>query len=322
MKSILKTIVVATALSLAAVAGAQENFPSKRITWIVPFAPGGAMDTMARTLAEKMSLSMKQPIIIENRPGAGGTIGSDVVARAEPDGHTIMIVSVGHAVNPSLFPKLRYDPVKDFEPVSLVANVPNILVVHPSVKATSVKELIALAKAESSKLAYASAGTGTTLHLAGELFNNMAKVEILHVPYKGSAPAIQDLLGGQVPMMFDSVTSAKPHIESGRVHPLAVTTPKRSSVFPNVPTIAEAALPGYDLSGWYAVFAPAKTPKPVIDKLQSEIVKAMNLPDVRQRFAQIGAEPVGSSPAELGAYLNTEVSRWAGVVRERNIRPD
>jgi len=323
MKTNILKAVAATGLVLCAFsAGAAEAYPTQPIKWVVPFPPGGAMDTMARTLGERLSVSMKQPVVIENRAGAGGAIGSGMVAKAAPDGHTMMIVSIGHAVNPSIYPKLPYDATRDFEPVSLVGIVPNLLVAHPSVKANNVKELIALAKAQPGKLTYASAGNGTTVHLAAELFNSMAGVDIMHVPYKGSAPAVTDLMGGQVDVMFDSLSSAKPYVESGRLKALAVTTSKRSSVFPNVPTIAESGLPGYELSGWYAVFVPAKTPKPIVDRLNAELVKALKEPNVRVRFAQIGAEPVGSSPQELANTLKTETARWAKIVRERNIKAD
>ncbi|MDB5771388.1 MAG: hypothetical protein V7606_213 [Burkholderiales bacterium] len=320
-KTMFKAVSAALMLS-AAFTAAAADYPSKTIKWVVPFPPGGAMDVMARTLGDKLSKSMQTPVVIENRAGAGGIIGSTVVAKSEPDGHTMMIVSIGHAVNPSLYSKLSYDPIKDFEPVSLVGIVPNILVVNPSVKATSVKDLIALAKAEPGKLSYASAGTGTTIHLAAELFSSMADVDIMHVPYKGSSPAVTDLIGGQVNMMFDSLSSAKPYIDSGKVKALAVTTSKRSSLFPNVPTMAEAGIKGYELSGWYAVFVPAKTPKPIVDRLNSELRKALQQPDVRQRFAGIGAEVVGSSPAELGQYLKSETARWSKVVQDRNIKAD
>jgi tripartite-type tricarboxylate transporter receptor subunit TctC len=321
-KNIFKAVTAAGLILCAFSATAGDTYPSKPITWVVPFPPGGAMDVMARTLGDKLSQSMKQPVVVENRPGAGGSIGSGVVARSAPDGHTIMIVSIGHAVNPSIYPKLSYDATRDFEPVSLVGIVPNILVAHPSLKANNVKELIALAKAEPGKLSYASAGNGTTVHLAAELFNSMAGLDILHVPYKGSAPAVTDLMGGQVNIMFDSVSSAKPYIQSGKLKALAVTTSKRSSIFPNVPTMAEAGLPGYELSGWYAVFVPAKTPKPIVDRLNAELVKALKQDDVRARFTQIGAEPVGSSPQQLANTLKTETARWAKIVRERNIKAD
>ena len=321
-KNLLKTI-AATGLALCAFnAMAADAYPSKPIKWVVPFPPGGAMDTMARTLGAKLSASMKQPVVIENRPGAGGAIGSGMVAKAAPDGHTMMIVSIGHAVNPSIYPKLPYDAAKDFAPVSLVGIVPNLLVANPSVKANNIKELVALAKAQPGKLTYASAGNGTTVHLAAELFNSMAGVDIMHVPYKGSAPAVSDLMGGQVDIMFDSLSSAKPYVESGKLKALAVTTAKRSSAFPNVPTVAESGIPNYELSGWYAVFVPAKTPKPVVDRLHTELVKALKEADVRARFALIGAEPVGSTPEELANTLKAETARWAAVVRERNIKAD
>ncbi|MFC7518119.1 tripartite tricarboxylate transporter substrate binding protein [Herbaspirillum sp. GCM10030257] len=318
IKALFGGVILSTAFSVAA----DDIYPSKTIKWVVPFTPGGAMDTMARTLGDKMSQSMKQPIVIENRPGAGGVIGSTMVAKSEPDGYTMMIVSIGHAVNPSLYPKLSYDPIKDFEPVSLVGVVPNILVVNPSVKANNVVELVALAKQQPGKLTFASAGSGTTIHLAGELFASMANIDILHVPYKGSAPAVTDLMGRQVDMMFDSVSSAKPYIDSGRLKPLAVTTNKRSSVLPNVPTVAEAGLKGYELNGWYAVFVPAKTPQPIVNRLNEELVKALKQPEVKARFTQIGAEPVGSTPAELAQYLKSETAKWAEIVRARNIKAD
>lgn len=323
MNNLIIRAISATGLALCAFnAIAADTYPSKPIKWVVPFPPGGAMDSMARTLGEKLSVNMKQPVIVENRPGAGGAIGSNIVAKAAPDGHTMMIVSIGHAVNPSIYPKLQYDAAKDFKPVSLVAIVPNLLVAHPSVKANNIKELIALAKAQPGKLTYASAGNGTTVHLSAELFNSMAGVDIMHVPYKGSAPAVTDLIGGQVNIMFDSLSSAKPYVQSGKLKALAVTTAKRSSAFPNVPTIAESGIPGYELSGWYAVFVPAETPKPIVDRLNAELLRALKQPDVRARFALIGAEPAGSSPEELANTLKTETARWSKIVQERNIKAD
>jgi tripartite-type tricarboxylate transporter receptor subunit TctC len=309
-------------LVLAAGTAAAQIYPSKPIRWIIPFPPGGAMDVMARALAPKMAESMGQPVITENRPGAGGIVGSEVVAKSPPDGHTLMIVSIGQAVNSSLYPKLPFDPVKDFEPVTLVAIVPNVLVVHPSIKADSVAELVALAKAQPAKLNYASAGNGTSIHLAGELFASMAGVDITHVPYKGSGPAVTDLLGGQVNLMFDSITSAKPHIQAGKLRALGVTSSRRSQALPNVPTIAEAGIKGYDVSPWFAVFVSARTSKAVIERLQVEITKALKLPDIQERFASIGAEPMGSTPDQLAAHLKRETDRWSAIIRERNIKAD
>jgi tripartite-type tricarboxylate transporter receptor subunit TctC len=309
-------------LLLAAGTAVAQTYPAKPIRWIIPFPPGGAMDVMARALGPKMAESMGQPVVIENRPGAGGVIGSDVVAKAPPDGYTMMIVSIGQAVNPSLYPKLPFDPVKDFEPVTLVGVVPNVLVVHPSVKANSVAELVALAKAQPGKLNYASAGNGTSIHLAGELFASMAGVDITHVPYKGSGPAVTDLLGGQVNLMFDSITSAKPHIQAGKLRALGVTSSHRSQALSNVPTISEAGIKGYEVSPWFAVFVPAKTPKAVVDRLHGEITKALKLQDIQERFASIGAEPVGSTPEQLAAHLQRETARWSKIIREREIKPD
>jgi tripartite-type tricarboxylate transporter receptor subunit TctC len=309
-------------LVLASGSAAAQTYPSKPIRWIIPFPPGGAMDVMARAVAPKMAEALGQPVITENRPGAGGIIGSDVVAKAPPDGHTILIVSIGQAVNPSLYPKMPFDPVKDFEPVSLVAIVPNVLVLHPSVKANTIPELIALAKAQPGKLTYASAGNGTSIHLAGELFASMAGIDIVHVPYKGSGPAVTDLLGGQVDLMFDSITSAKPHVQAGKLRALGVTSSRRSQALPNVPTIAEAGLKGYDVSPWFAVFVPAKTPKPVIDRLHTEITKALKMADIQERFATIGAEPIGGTPEQLAVHLKRETDRWSAIIRERNIKAD
>ncbi|WP_415838330.1 tripartite tricarboxylate transporter substrate binding protein, partial [Polaromonas hydrogenivorans] len=245
------------------------------------------------------------------------------VAKAPADGYTMMITSIGMATNKPLYGKLSYDPVKDFAPVSLLAVVPNVLVTNstqPNVK--TVADLIAAAKKEPGKLSYASAGNGTSIHLAGEVFTSLAKIDMLHVPYKGSGPAVADLLGGQVNYMFDSISSARPHIESGKLRALGVTTAKRSSALPNVPTLAEAGLPGYEVSPWFAVFMPAATPKPVIARLNAALLDAMKQPDVRARFASIGAEPVGSTPDELAAHLARESARWSKLIAERGIKLD
>lgn len=300
---------------------AAADWPNKPIRWIVPFPPGGAMDAIARTLGDKAGKTLKQSFVIENKPGAGGNIGADFVAKQPADGYTMMITSIGMATNKPLYGKLPYDPVKDFAPVSLLAVVPNVLVTNatqPNVK--TVSDLIAAARKEPGKLTYASAGNGTSIHLAGELFTSLAKVEMLHIPYKGSGPAVSDLLGGQVNYMFDSITSARPHIASGKLRALAVTTAKRSTSLPNVPTISEAGLPGYEVSPWFAVFMPAGTPKPIIDKLHTALMDAMKQPDVRARFESIGAETVGSTPEELSAHLARESDRWTKLINERGIK--
>jgi tripartite-type tricarboxylate transporter receptor subunit TctC len=315
-------LALAAGLALATPA-AHAAYPDHPIRWIVPFPAGGAMDNIARTLGEDMSRTLGQAIVVENRPGAGGNIGAELVARAPADGYTLIIVANGMAVNPALYGKLSYDPVKDFAPVSLLAVVPNVLVANKARRQEStVKDVVAHAKAAPGKYTYASAGNGTSIHLAGELFTSMAGVDMLHVPYKGSGPAMTDLLGGQVDYMFDSITSARPHIESGKLTAIAVTTSKRSSALPNVPTVAEAGLPGYELSPWFAAFVPAKTPQPVIDTLNRAMLEALRKPAVQKRLALIGAEPIGSSPAVLRDHLAKETDKWGALIRQRGIRAD
>jgi tripartite-type tricarboxylate transporter receptor subunit TctC len=297
-----------------------DGWPSKPIRWVVPFPPGGGVDATARALGEKASKVLGQPFIIDNRPGAGGNIGASLVAKSPADGYTLMITSIGMVANKSLYPRLDYDPAKDFAPVSLLVVVPNVLVTNstqPNIK--SVGDVIAAAKARPGKLSYASAGTGSSIHLAGAMFMSQAKIEMLHVPYKGSGPAITDLIGGQVNYMFDSITSAKPHIDSGKLRALAVTTAKRSSVLPGIPTIAETGLPGYEVSPWFAVFVPAGTPKPIINRLNAVLNDAMNDPDVQKRLQTIGAERVGSTPEELDAHLKVERARWEKLIAENKL---
>ena len=322
------TLAIVTTASLcstgAGTAWAQADNPTgKPVRWVVPFPPGGAMDVIARTLGEPMSRQLGQTFVIENRPGAGGNIGVDSVAKAAADGQTMMIVANGMAINKFLYAKLAYDPVKDFEPVSLLAVVPNVLVTGATrSQARSVADVIAEAKARPGKLTYASAGNGTTIHLAGELFASMAGVDMLHVPYRGSGPAVTDLLGGQVDYMFDSITSARPHIDSGKLRAIAVTTKTRSSALPQVPTVAESGLPGYELTPWFAVYMPAGTPPAVVARMNKALLDAMSLPAVKQRFAAIGAEPIGSSPQQLRLHLQSEMDKWGKVIAERNIKAD
>jgi tripartite-type tricarboxylate transporter receptor subunit TctC len=313
-------------LLAAALAPAQAqptDWPNKPVRWVVPFPPGGAMDAIARILGEKAGKTLGQTFVIENRPGAGGNIGATSVAKSPADGYTIMITSIGMATNLPLYVKLAYDPVKDFAPVSLLAVVPNVLVVNAAQsKARSVQDVIAAARQSPGKLTYASAGNGTSIHLVGEVFTSMTHTDLLHVPYKGSGPAVADLLGGQVDSMFDSVTSAKPHVVSGKLRALAVTTAKRSRALPDVPTLAEAGVPGYDVSPWFAVFAPAGTPRPVIDKLNAALLDAIKQPDVVTRLDAIGIEPVGSTPEALAAHLAGESARWTKLIATRGIKID
>ena len=299
------------------------SWPSKPIRWVVPFPPGGAMDAIARTLGEKAGKTLGQPFVIENKPGAGGNIGADFVAKQPGDGYTLMITSIGMATNKPLYGKLSYDPIKDFAPVSLLAVVPNVLVTNatqPDVK--TAKDVIAAARKAPGKLTYASAGNGTSIHLAGEVFTSLAQVDMLHVPYKGSGPAVSDLLGGQVNYMFDSITSARPHIESGKLRALGLTTAKRSKTLPNVPTLAEAGLPGYEVSPWFAVFMPTATPKDIVAKVNTALLEAMKDPDVVKRLETIGAEPVGSTPEEMAQHLARESERWTKLIQERGIKLD
>lgn len=319
----LALLLAALALPGAAMAQPDAAWPAKPIKWVVPFPPGGAMDVIARTSGDRAARELGQPFVVENRPGAGGNIGADYVAKQPADGYTIMITSIGMATNPALYAKLAYDPVKDFAPISLLAVVPNVLVVNAARSPdTSVQDVLAHARRNPGKLSYASAGNGTSIHLAGEVFASTAGVALMHVPYKGSGPAITDMLGGQVDLMFDSITSARPHIQSGKLRALGVTTAKRSSALPDVPTIAEAGLPGYEVSPWFAVFAPAGTPPQVVARLNQVLNGAMQQPDTLKKLESVGAEPIGSTPQALATHLQQELARWGKLIKERGIRLD
>ncbi len=320
------SFVAKTALALISASGlafagtASAAYPERAISWVVPFPPGGAMDVIARTLGETMSQELGQAIVVENKPGAGGNIGASQVAGAKPDGYTIMIVANGMAVNPSLYKKLNYDPVKDFEPISLLAAVPNILVTQSTrTDVNSVQDVLNQAKDQPGHFTYASAGVGTSIHLAGALFTYLGKLDMLHVPYRGSGPAVTDLLGGQVDYMFDSITSAKPHIDSGKLKALAITTAKRSSTLPDLPTVAESGLEGYELTPWFATFAPAGTPDDIIQTLNKAMLNAMESDKVKTTFATIGAEKIGSTPEELKTYLADETAKWEKIITETGI---
>ena len=295
---------------------AAQGYPAKPIRFIVPYPAGGPLDTVARLLGSKLAESMKQPVVVDNKPGAGGNIGADFVAKSPPDGYTILMGAVAtHAINPSLYASIPYDPVRDFIPVTQVASTPNVLVVNPSIPVGNVREFIAYAKANPGKLNFGSGSTGSAGHLAGELFNTMAGVRMVHVPYKGAGPAMQDLVGGQIQLMFDNLASSLGQIKAGRVKALAVTTAKRTSLAPDLPTISESGLPGFDISTWFGVFVPAKTPQPVVDKLHAELIRALAMPDVREAMIKLGAEPVGSSPQEFAAYIKSEADKYAKLVK-------
>ncbi|MEO7725861.1 MAG: tripartite tricarboxylate transporter substrate binding protein [Burkholderiales bacterium] len=299
-----------------------QQYPAKPIRFVLPFgAPGGAPDITARLLAPKLTEALGQQIVIEPRVGAGGTIGTEVVANAAPDGYTILLTSPSHAINVTLYPKLAYDAVADFVPITQLVEVPNILVVHPSLPARTVKELIALARAKPGSLNYGSAGSGSSQHLAGELFKKMAHVDMVHIPYKGGGGVVVDLIAGQLQLTFGSATSL-PYVRSGRLIALAVTSAQRASTMPALPTISEAGLPGYEASAWYALFAPARTPKPIIDKLHAEVTRILKLPDVRERLAFETISPVGSTPAELADFLKREIVKWGAIIKDSGARVD
>ncbi len=299
-----------------------QGYPAKPVRMIVPFPAGGATDIIARIVSQKLGENLGQTVIVDNRPGASGNIGSDIAAKAPPDGYTLVMGNLSsHAINASLF-KLPYDPVADFAPVTIVAVVTNILVTHPSLPARSVKELVALAKARPGQINYASAGSGSPAHLAGELFKTSARVDLYHVPYKGNAPAVNDLIAGEATVMFSAMPSVMPHVATGRLRALAVTTLKRSPAAPNLPTIAESGLSGFDVSAWNGVLAPARTPHDIIARMHREIVKILQLPDVKERLSGLGAEPLGDTPEHFADVIKADVAKWARVVKESGARAD
>lgn len=324
MKSTMRSACLALAAALFASTFAfAQSYPAKPVRFVVPFPPGGPADILARTIGQHLADRWGQQVVIDNRAGAGGNIGSDIVAKAPPDGYTLLLGFVGtHAINPSLYSKMPYDNVRDFEPVSLIAMVTIILVTHPSVPANSVKDLIALARARPGELTFGSPGNGTPQHLAGELFNTMAKVKMLHIPFKGAVPALQDLLGGRISMIFSSMPPALPHIKTGKIKSIAVTSAKRSPVTPDVPSIAESGLAGYEVINWYGVLGPAGVSKAIVARLNGEIHRILTLPDVKERLASQGAEVLTSTPQEFGAYINSETAKWAKVVKFSGARVD
>ena len=306
------------------VANAQtSDYPSKPIRFIVPYASGGPADVVARVIGQKLSENLGQQVVVDLRPGAGGNVGTAAAAKAPPDGYTMVMGTIGNYVfNLSLYKKLPYDPVKDFAPVSLVASYGNVLVVHPSLPVRSVKELVAMALKRPGELNYASAGNGTSIHIAAELFQFMTRTKLVHVPYKGGAPAVVDLVGGHVPIMFDTITEALPHIRSGRLRALGVTGSQRSRNLPDVPTIAEAGVAGYAFIGWTGVFVPAGTPASIVDRLNEEIVKVVQSPEIGSRITQDGADPVGSTPEELARTIDSGFKKWDVVIKKAGIYLD
>ena len=300
---------------------AQTNFPNRAVRIVIPSPPGGGTDLVSRTVAQKLTETWGQPVIVDNRPGANGIIATDFGAKSKPDGHTLLVVIAIHAINPSLYRNLPYDTATHFAPVSLMAQYPFILTIHPSLPAKNVRELIALAQARPGQLSYASSGNGSGPHLGFELFKSMARVDLVHVPYKGAGPANVDLIAGQVQAMFNNFAAAIAHIKSGRLRVLAVTSAKRSQLRPELPTLAESGFAGFDVTGWYAMLAPAGTPPAILAKVQTDVAGALRVPAVHTRLASEGAEPVGSTPEEFEKFLAVEIRKWAWVIKDANVAP-
>ena len=316
-----RTALQLAALALASVAGAAhaQAWPSKPVSLVVPFPAGGTTDVLARALAERLSPAIGQPVIVENKPGAGATIGADYVAKAKADGHTLLIGAVHHTIASSVYKKLPYDFQKGFEPVTVIAMVPNVLVVNARTPAKNVNELVALIKAKPAEASYGSNGNGTAQHLIGTQFQQQTGTRLQHIPYKGSGPLATDLLGGQILMSFDTITPVLPHIKAGKLRPLAVTTAKRSPALPDVRTLQEAGLKDFDIGTWFGVLAPVGTPKPVLDRLSAEATKIIQSPDFRKRMDDIGAQPVGNTPAEMAAQIRSETDKFSVLVKAGNV---
>ena len=319
----LKALLVAAALLAGSLPASAQPYPNRPLRIVVPFPPGGGTDIGTRIVAQKLQEAWGQAVIVENKPGAAGIVGTELTAKSAPDGYTFMMGNIGtHAINVSLYKKLAYDPVRDFAPVSMVADLPLLLLVHPSVPANSVKELIALAKSQPGKLNFSSSGAGGSMHVAAELFKSMTGVDMVHIPYKGGAPAVADLLSGQVALSFSTVLETIQHVKAGKVRALAVTNDHRSIALPDLPTIAEAGLPGYQSISWLALFAPAGTPKDIVNKISAESVRILKLPDVKERLLAQGAEPIGSTPEQLAAILAADIAKYAKVIRESGYKPE
>jgi tripartite-type tricarboxylate transporter receptor subunit TctC len=312
------------ALALGCAGAFAQSYPAKPIRLVVPYPAGGPLDIMARAIGQKLTEAWHQPVVVDNRAGAGGNIGADLVAKSAPDGYTLLMGAVAtQAINPALYSKIPYDAARDFAAVALVAQVPNILVVNPAVPVKSVRELIELARAKPGTLNFASGSTGSTGHLAGELFKTMAGVDMVHIPYKGAAPATTDLLAGQVQLMFDNLANALPNVKAGKLRALAVTTLARSPAVPDLPTIAESGLPGFDLTTWFGLLVPAGTPPEIVAKLNAEVVRALNSNDMRERLQRMGAEPpANNTPEHFAAFIRSEAAKYAKVVKSSGAKVD
>ncbi|MES2561706.1 MAG: tripartite tricarboxylate transporter substrate binding protein [Pseudomonadota bacterium] len=315
-------LVACAAAAVLATSSSAQPYPTRPLRAVVPFAPGGAVDVVARLVAQRVGESLGHSVVVDNRAGAGGTLGTDIVAKARPDGYTVLIGSMGVAVNAVLYPKLPYDTLKDLAPITLLAEQPNIVVVHPSVAAKSMSDLVALAKTKPGQITYGSGGLGSNSHFATVLFLLMAKVDVLHVPYKGLAPAITELIGGQVQMAVSNVSTALPHVKSGKLRLLAVTTKKRFALLPETPTVDESGVPGYESSGWYALWAPAGTPAPILGKLNQEVTQVLNAAAMKEQLAAQGLDAIPSTPEAFARRLRVEIEQWGKVVKATGAKPE
>ncbi|MGO4764214.1 tripartite tricarboxylate transporter substrate binding protein [Cupriavidus sp. 2KB_3] len=324
MRSLIPLSLACLALqpALLHAADAAQPWPTRPLTIVVTYPPGGGADLMARLIAPGLGRELGQTVIVENRPGAGGQIGASYVAKAAPDGYTLMVDASSYAVNPSLYPRLPYDPAKAFRAVGVLARYPNVLVANPAFPATNVKDVLALAKQKPGTVAFASSGNGSAQHLSGVLFEQRASVDLLHVPYKGGGPAMTDVIAGQVPLFFANVASSLQHIKAGKLRPLAVTSHTRTSALPNVPTMQEAGVAGYEVYEWNAAFLPAATPEAVVARLSDALQKVMTSPEIRQRVAELGGEVVAAPPAEAARYIDTQTRLWAKVIKDGNVKPE
>lgn len=316
-------VTLACTASLLAPAAAQTSFPTKGLRVIVPFPPGGASDTLGRMVAQHLSTAWGQPAIVENRPGAGGNIGAEAGAKAQPDGYTLTLAAAGFmAVNPSIYPKLNYDSATDFQPVALLVKAPLLLVVHPKVAAQNTREFIELAKRSPGRVTIGNGGTGTAQHLGGVSFALASGIDVGHIPYKGSAPATTDLLGGVFDAQFDNLVTLVPFVKSGKLRALAVSSTQRVAALPEVPTLAEAGLPGFEDGTWYGIVAPRNTPKPVVDKLNAELLRMLSQPEIKEKLLSMGLQPAGNSPAEFSALIHSEIGKYRAIVKTANIKID
>ncbi len=313
---------LSTLMAMPTLAQTTNAWTTKPIKIIVGYSAGGATDVLARLVSVGMGNTLGQSIVVENRPGANSNVGAEIVARSPADGYTLYAFSIANTINATLYPNLSYDPIKDFEPIGMIAKIPNILVVNPSLPVKTVADYVRYAKDAKDGVTFASSGSGSSIHLSGEMFKMQAKIQMLHIPYKGSAPAVTDLLGGQVESMFDNAPSALPHIKAGKLRPIAVTSAQRSPFLPDVPTIAESGYPGFDVQSWFALVAPAGTPKPIITQLNAALNKALNSPEVRQRMQELAATPEPGSPEKMAAFEASEVKRWRDVVKASGAKAD